>query len=209
VLEDAKAYWTKYEDYHKALEDGYQPLEPEVKQESYHFLQRSGKPSFWSPIYEKTAPDDPNSGYRLVAVMRVAVVRNARYATATMDLLNKEIPVSLVQWHSHSNTCQPPATRKGPWMTNDKEFGYHGSISTEEACTAAGGTFTPYGAWMLHIHPFDPEPWLSALGDMDTDGLKAMPNGKMDPNMKMDPSMKMDPNMKMDPHMKMDPKMKM
>ena len=50
---------------------------------------------------------------------------------------------------------------------------------------------------MVHVHPFDPEPWLSALGDMDDDGNKGKPAKKMDPKMKMDPGMKMDPNMKM------------
>ena len=36
------------------------------------------------------------------------------------------------------------------------QFGLNGSISTEEACKAAGGTFVPriFG-WMVHLYPYE------------------------------------------------------
>jgi len=36
------------------------------------------------------------------------------------------------------------------------EFGLRGSIATQEACDAAGGTFHPiiFG-WMVHVYPYE------------------------------------------------------
>jgi hypothetical protein len=41
-------------------------------------------------------------------------------------------------------------------LVEDRLFGPNGSIATEEACTAAGGTFQPvlYG-WMTHVDFYD------------------------------------------------------
>ena len=192
VLADAKAFLTKYEDYRVAGADVFEPLEPEIKQANYHFTQRRGKQSWWAPVYAKTNPSDPNTGYRLVAVMHAG-----HNPLATKEQINRDIPLSQVQWHTHINYCQPPAGYKGEWLAANKKFGFNGSITTEAKCKAEGGTFFHNTGWMVHVHPFDPEPWLSALGDMDDDGNKGKPAKKMDPKMKMDPGMKMDPNMKM------------
>lgn len=192
VLADAKAFWVKYEDYRDAEADGFTPVEPDVKQDEYHFIHAAGRPSWWTPVYAKTNPDKPDSGYRLVALMHTD-----HNPLATAEELNRNIPMSLVQWHAHVNYCEPPATYQGEWLTANKKFGFHGSISTEAACKEAGGTFIRSTGWMVHIHPLDPEPWLSAMGDMDESGNKAKPATKMDPKMKMDPDMKMDPKMPM------------
>jgi hypothetical protein len=39
---------------------------------------------------------------------------------------------------------------------NWTKFGLHGSIATQEACDAAGGTFRPtiFG-WMVHVYPYE------------------------------------------------------
>jgi len=57
-------------------------------------------------------------------------------------------------WHLHTNLCMPPKDQRqnADWT----RFGLHGSISTEEACRSAGGTFHPtiFG-WMVHVYPYE------------------------------------------------------
>jgi hypothetical protein len=40
-----------------------------------------------------------------------------------------------------------------------KEFGFRGSIATEEACEQAGGRWFPqiFG-WMVHVYPYETDP---------------------------------------------------
>jgi hypothetical protein len=62
----------------------------------------------------------------------------------------------------------------------DPTFGLSGSITTAEACRAAGGTFRPHLAgWMIHVYPFETDPtkvWSAGMGD---DHGKSMPAMKM------------------------------
>jgi hypothetical protein len=50
------------------------------------------------------------------------------------------------------------------WQKNPK-FGMAGSISTKEACDAAGGKFVPrvFG-WMVHVYPNDKDAWAMGAG---------------------------------------------
>ena len=44
-------------------------------------------------------------------------------------------------------------------VRKDAKFGLNGSISTEEACEAAGGTFMPHVfGWMVHMYPWEKTP---------------------------------------------------
>ena len=44
-------------------------------------------------------------------------------------------------------------------LAKNPKFGLHGSISTKEACEAAGGIFAShiYG-WMVHVYPWEKTP---------------------------------------------------
>ena len=154
VVVAARFVMEKYKDYHVALNGGFKIFHPEVPQKQYHFTNYRnafaaafkfdpGNPT--SLLYEKDGDD-----YRLVGVMYTAPKR------FTEDDLNQRIPLSIAQWHEHVNFCAPPAGRKGEMMAPNPKFGLHGSITTEDACDAAGGKFHPvvFG-WMVHVYPFE------------------------------------------------------
>jgi hypothetical protein len=143
----------KYRDYHVALAEGFQIFHPEVPQDHYHFTnyRYAFEATFvfnpalpTSLLYKKTA-----DGYELEGAMYTAPKK------ATEEELNSRVPLSVARWHKHVNLCLPP---KGAQQkeVNLREFGFRGSISTEEACEAAGGRWFPqiFG-WMVHVYPFE------------------------------------------------------
>jgi hypothetical protein len=151
-----------YRDYHRALADGYRIFAPRVPQRVYHLssLRRGilsavlfdpSRPT--SLLYERTG----DSTYRLVGAMYTAPRR------ASAAALNARVPLSVAQWHLHTNLCLPGRSAHGPYGTGGPDgrplFGVRGSITTEVACTAAGGRFFPqvFG-WMVHVYPFATDP---------------------------------------------------
>jgi hypothetical protein len=49
-----------------------------------------------------------------------------------------------------------PADKKEAMLGPHAQFGLRGSIATQEACDAAGGTFHPViFNWMVHVYPFE------------------------------------------------------
>jgi hypothetical protein len=72
------------------------------------------------------------------------------------DDLDQRIPLSVAQWHEHVNFCSPPSDRRKEMLASNPQFGLRGSITTQEACDAAGGTFHPViFNWMVHLYPFE------------------------------------------------------
>ena len=143
----------KYKDYRVAIADGFEPFLPNLPQPMYHFTSaRNGflesftfdasRPT--SLLYRKTA-----SGYELIGAMYTMPVR------ATEEELNERIPLSIAQWHLHTNLCMP---KIGQVQHADfTKFGLMGSITTKASCDANGGRFYPilFG-WMVHVYPFEP-----------------------------------------------------
>lgn len=154
VADEARQAASKYIDYHVALADGFKIFHPEIPQKIYHFTNYSygfeAAFSFnpdhpTSLLYEKHGDD-----YKLVGVMYTAPKR------FTEDELNERIPLSIGQWHEHVNFCKPPAGKEREMLGPHPQFGLRGSISTQEACDAAGGTFRPViFNWMVHVYPFE------------------------------------------------------
>jgi hypothetical protein len=67
--------------------------------------------------------------------------------------------LSVARWHEHVDFCAPPPNRKKEMVEPHPRFGLKGSIVTEQACKAAGGTFHPViFNWMVHIYPFEKDP---------------------------------------------------
>ena len=142
----------KYKDYHVALNEGFKIFLPNVKQDEYHFTNyKNGflealtfdpaRPT--SLLYKKTA-----GGYDLLGAMYTMP------KWASEDQLNERVPLSMATWHLHTNLCIPP---KGQRLAADySKFGLRGSITTQEACDAAGGKFYPviFG-WMVHVYPYE------------------------------------------------------
>jgi hypothetical protein len=154
VAEAARKASGKYTDYHAALADGYKIFHPEVAQKMYHFTNygygmeaafrfNPGHPT--SLLYEKHGDD-----YKLIGVMYTAPKRFSE------DQLDDRIPLSVAQWHEHVNFCAPPAEKRKEMLASHPQFGLRGSITTQDACDAAGGTFRPViFNWMVHVYPFE------------------------------------------------------
>ena len=154
VVEAARKATEKYMDYHVALADGFRIFLPNVPQKMYHFTNyqygREAATTFnpdhpTSLLYEKHGDD-----YKLIGVMYTAPRR------FTEDDLDQRIPLSIAQWHEHVNFCTAPLGKKWQSFGPHPLFGFKGSISTQEACDAAGGTFHPVVLnWMVHLYPFE------------------------------------------------------
>ena len=154
VVAAARRAAEKYVDYKVALADGYKIFLPNLPQKQYHFTNYRyafeaaiqfdpDRPT--SLLYEKTS-----DGYKLIGVMYTAP-KNSNW-----NDLDQRIPLSIAQWHAHINLCMPPADkRSAAWGPNAK-FGLAGSITTKDACEAAGGKFMPqiFG-WMVHVYPLE------------------------------------------------------
>jgi len=162
VAEEARKASEKYLDYHVALADGFRIFHPEVPQQMYHFTNygyameaafRFNPEHPTSLLYEKQS-----DGYKLIGVMYTAPKR------FTEDQLDERIPLSVAQWHEHVNFCvppagMPPAEKKEKMLGPNALFGLKGSIHTQEACDAVGGTFRPIiFNWMVHVYPFEKDP---------------------------------------------------
>jgi hypothetical protein len=154
IVEAARKASEKYLDYHTALADGFKIFHPEVPQKMYHFTNYGfGMEAAFhfnpehptSLLYEKHGDD-----YKLIGVMYTAPKR------LTEDQLDERVPLSVAQWHEHVNFCRPPADKRMEMLSPHPQFGLRGSINTQEACDAAGGTFLPVVFnWMVHVYPFE------------------------------------------------------
>ena len=141
-----------YKDYQVALADEFHIFAPNLPQPYYHFTNYYNG-FLESFTFDPTRPTSllyrkNKSGYDLIGAMYTMPKR------VSEDQLNERIPLSIAQWHLHTNLCIPP---KGQRLGGDySKFGLTGSITTKEACTEAHGTFYPviFG-WMVHVYPFE------------------------------------------------------
>jgi len=184
IVADAKTAMEPYRDYHKALADGYTIFLPNIPQPQYHFTKAENgreaathfdplKPT--SLLYKKTA----DGGYTLVGAMYTDRV------DANEDELNERIPLSVAHWHQHTNFCKAPAGHFAEYFGADAKFGLMGSITTREACEAAGGVFHPHiFGWMVHVYPYETDPKKIWSVDDDDAGHDNMDHSAM-PGMKM------------------------
>jgi hypothetical protein len=183
LVDSARTAMAPYQDYHKALADGYEIFLPNIPQPQYHFTNyKYGleahshfdplKPT--SLLYTKTS----DGGYQLVGAMYTDRV------DATEDELNARIPLSIAQWHQHVNFCKAPAGDKAGYFGPNAKYGLRGSINTKEACESAGGVFLPHVfGWMVHVYPYEKDPkkvWSIEDDDQGHDNMdhSAMPGMK-------------------------------
>jgi len=184
IVDAARKAMAPYQDYQKALADGYQIFLPEVPQPQYHFTRydygREARTHFdpsrpTSLLYKRTA----DGGYKLVGAMYTDRV------DATEEELNSRIPLSIARWHQHINFCKAPEGQKAGYFGPDARFGLLGSITTKEACEAAGGEFHLHiFGWMVHVYPFETDLKKIWSTDDDDQGHDNMDHGAM-PGMKM------------------------
>jgi hypothetical protein len=184
VVAAAKQAMEPYRDYRKALADGYEIFLPDVPQSQYHFTKyaygleaRSHfdplKPT--SLLYKKSTDGD----YQLIGAMYTDRV------DATEDDINERIPLSIARWHQHINFCKAPEGHKAEYFGPDAKFGLLGSITSKEACEAAGGAFHAHiFGWMVHVYPYEQDPEATWSTRDDHEGHDNMDHSGM-PGMKM------------------------
>jgi hypothetical protein len=184
IVAAAKTAMAPYQDYRKALADGYEIFLPNIPQPQYHFTKyeygleaRSHFDPFkpTSLLYKKTA----DGGYQLVGAMYTDRV------DATEEELDSRIPLSVARWHQHINFCKAPVGHKSEYFGPDAKFGLLGSITTREACEAAGGEFHRHlFGWIVHVYPYETNSKKIWSTDDDDQGHDNMDHSTM-PGMKM------------------------
>jgi len=180
----AKQAIAPYQDYRKALADGYEIFLPDVKQPQYHFTRLDYGRAAWthfdpakptSLLYTK----DATVNYKLVGAMYTD------RADAPESELNDRIPLSVARWHLHTNFCKAPDGHKSEYFGPHAKYGLEGSITTQADCEAAGGVFHDHlFGWMVHVYPYETDPqkvWAIEDDDMGHDNMdhSAMPPMKM------------------------------
>jgi hypothetical protein len=182
IIRTMREKLSEYEDYKVAEAQGYEPFMPTVPQDVYHFANRPRTAAEYAGDFDLARPGSllyekkTFGGWKLVGAMYDAP------ATYTPEQLDKLIPLGLVRWHEHTNICLPPGITEQDIMTGgihakrtaasamcginngdemrygymaDGRFGFIGTISTEDDCEAAGGSFhKQIFAWMVHVYPF-------------------------------------------------------
>ena len=152
IVKSARAVMEHYADYREAMADGYRIFLPNLPQKMYHFTnyRYAIEAAFGfnpehptSLLYEKNG-----ESWKLVGLMYTAPARSS------MEELDSRVPLSIAQWHEHTNFCAAPKGEQNAYFGKNPRFGLLGSISTKEECEKAGGTFRPqiFG-WMVHIYP--------------------------------------------------------
>jgi len=155
ILAVAKRTMERYQNYRKALADGYVIANPKVKQPQYHFMNMANTQAA-DDHFDPTKPtallyrSTPMLEYKLEGIMYTASPQ------ATEEELNERMPLSIGRWHRHINFCEAPADRVKEYFGDHPKFGMFGSINTRETCEAERGTFRPFFfTWMLHIFPYE------------------------------------------------------
>jgi hypothetical protein len=154
---------SRYQSVEAAQQDGYRVRNEAMKQaRTLHYTSLANafraRTSFdparpTSLLYQRGA----NGQLQLVGVMYTMP------ASATLEELDARVPLGLVQWHMHINICVPKggqARNAASYAGRNPRFGPRGSITTEEACTAAGGRFRARSfGWMVHVNVMSSDPW--------------------------------------------------
>ena len=166
----------RYADVRAAEADGFRPFAPNVKrQRVFHYTRYAwaaramfgfdpAKPT--SLLYRR----ESDGALRLIGAMYTAPQR------ASLDDLDRRVPLSIARWHLHTNVCIPRLGQRDRWTEmrdGQPVFGPLSPIATSEACDAVGGRFLPkiFG-WMVHANVLAGDPaavWGVAHGDMGHD----------------------------------------
>jgi hypothetical protein len=159
IADTVRRALAKYADPAVAERDGFRLFAPNARnQKVFHYTKwenalgeafrfNPAKPT--SILYKKDSAGRMN----IVGAMYTMSKRTK------IEQLDKRVPLSLTQWHLHTNLCVPKKgdERRYTETQNGKPlFGLTGSITTRDACDAANARFTPvlFG-WMVHANVFE------------------------------------------------------
>ena len=158
VADAARKAAEKYIDYHTALADGFKIFHPELPQKMYHFTNygyameaafRFNPEHPTSLLYEKHGDD-----YKLIGVMYTAPKRFEGRSTRRARPTQRGA-VARARKLLHGSGRHDRRRRRCN-LGRIRSLVCTGSITTQEACDAAGGTFHPVVFnWMVHVYPFE------------------------------------------------------
>ena len=161
IVAELRRAITKYKDVSVAEQDGYKMFAPNIKnQRVYHFTnyRNAFKAAF------SFDPEQPTSLLYKRAPDGQMVLVGAMYTMpkrADLEKLNERIPLSIAQWHKHTNWCIPKRGEESRWSERKDGrpvFGPESPVATQAACDAVGGNFLaqPF-FWMVHANVFEGE----------------------------------------------------
>ncbi len=146
----------KYRDVSVAVGDGFHMFAPGAPdQPIYHYIHPTRS-------MRETARFDPTEPSSLLyrknadGTLELFGAMYTAGSRATLEELNRRVPLSVARWHRHVNYCFPTQRRRMREMRDGKPlFGPVGILANRADCEAAGGEFTPqlFG-WMVHANVF-------------------------------------------------------
>jgi hypothetical protein len=107
ILETLRSAMVRYRDYHVALAKGMRIFLPAIPQDVYHFTDYARTGEEYRGRFDISHPGsllytgDAAGNYTLVGAMYSAPPE------ATPDELDQIVPLSIAQWHVHTNICLP------------------------------------------------------------------------------------------------------
>lgn len=157
IADSARTALAPYRDIAVARRQGFQIFAADVPGQSVYHLNNyawamanevhfdPAKPT--SLLYERSTRGE----WKLVGVMYTAP------PDATLEELDRRVPLGIARWHRHVNFCIPASGGRARWSeTRDGKpiFGPMG-VATRGECEALGGRFIPrvFG-WMVHASVF-------------------------------------------------------
>jgi hypothetical protein len=169
LVRELRSSIAKYKDVRVAVEDGYVQFAPGMKsQKVLHFTNRGSavRAAFsFDPARPTSLLYKPVQGGQpiLIGAMYTAPKR------ASLEDLDKRVPLSVAKWHKHTNFCVPPRRHKERWSevkNGVPVFGPLSPIATEEECDKVDGRFYPevFG-WMVHANVFESDDPAVIWGD--------------------------------------------
>jgi hypothetical protein len=159
ILAALKAVMQKYADVQVAQADGYAQFKPQLHLPQAHFTNLAYAKEAWSGHFDASRPTAlmyrrNGNGWTLEGVMYTAP------PSASQAQLDAAAPLSIAQWHRHTDVCTGPADSTArDYYGPAARFGLAGSIHDEASCLASGGSWKNqiYG-WMLHVWPMESDP---------------------------------------------------
>ena len=159
VADTLRRALAKYADPAAAERDGYKLFAPNIKtQRVYHYAKWTNglKAVFTFDAAKPTAilyKKDSAGKMKLVGAMYTMP------KGASVDRLDKRVPLGIAEWHEHINICLPKKgdeRRYAETVDGKMKFGPMGSIESKDVCNAANGRFIPVlGGWMVHANVFE------------------------------------------------------
>lgn len=159
ILAALRTVMQKYRDVSVAQSDGYAEFKPQLHSAQAHFTNWAYAKEAWTGHFDPSHPTAlmyrrSGNGWTLEGAMYTAP------PGASEAQLDAAAPLSIAQWHRHTNFCTGPAgSTARDYYGHAARFGLQGSIHDEASCVAAGGSWKNqiYG-WMLHVWPMESDP---------------------------------------------------